>query len=56
MVALGFMYPEGYLRQRITADGWQINQDETLDRENASISRVCDVLSAINGGASITTR
>ena len=40
MVGLGFMYPNGYLRQRITVDGWQINQDEPLDRENASISRV----------------
>jgi starch phosphorylase len=40
MVALGFMYPEGYLRQRITADGWQINLDEHIDREAASISRV----------------
>ena len=40
MVALGFMYPEGYFRQRITVDGWQINQDEPLDRENASISKV----------------
>jgi len=40
LVALGFMYPEGYFRQRITVDGWQINQDEPLDRENASISRV----------------
>jgi len=46
MVALGFMYPEGYLRQRITADGWQINQDETLDRENASISRVFNEIRA----------
>jgi starch phosphorylase len=42
MIGLGFMYPEGYLRQRITVDGWQINQDETLERENASISRVFD--------------
>ena len=40
MIALGFMYPEGYFRQRITVDGWQINQDEPLDRENASISKV----------------
>ena len=23
MVAVGFMYPDGYVRQRINADGWQ---------------------------------
>jgi glycogen phosphorylase len=40
MVALGFMYPKGYFKQRITVDGWQINQDEPIDRENASISKV----------------
>jgi starch phosphorylase len=40
VIALGFMYPKGYFRQRITVDGWQINQDEPLEREHASISRV----------------
>jgi starch phosphorylase len=42
LVAVGFMYPEGYVRQRIREDGWQENLDETLDREAASISRVLD--------------
>jgi len=42
LTAVGFMYPEGYVRQRIRADGWQENMDEVLDREAASISRVMD--------------
>jgi starch phosphorylase len=40
MVGMGFMYPEGYVRQRITPDGWQAGEHEPLDRENAPISRV----------------
>ncbi|MGD2126516.1 MAG: alpha-glucan family phosphorylase [Desulfobacteraceae bacterium] len=40
LVAVGFMYPEGYLYQRIREDGWQENRDQILDREAASISRV----------------
>jgi glycogen phosphorylase len=40
MVAVGFMYPEGYLRQKIRADGWQENVDEVLDRDAAPIVRV----------------
>jgi starch phosphorylase len=39
---MGFMYPEGYVRQQIREDGWQENLDETLDRDAASISRVLD--------------
>ncbi len=42
VVAVGFMYPEGYLRQRIRPDGWQENESESLDRENAPIRRVLD--------------
>ncbi len=42
LVAMGFMYPEGYLRQRMTRDGWQESESETLDRENAPICRVTD--------------
>ena len=42
LVAMGFMYPEGYVRQRIREDGWQENMDEVLDREAASISRAVD--------------
>jgi starch phosphorylase len=40
IVAVGFMYPEGYFRQRIRDDGWQENMDQVLDRDTASISRV----------------
>ncbi len=39
LVAIGFMYPEGYLHQVISEDGWQENRDEVLDREAASICR-----------------
>jgi glycogen phosphorylase len=40
MVAVGFMYPEGYVHQRINADGWQETADEFLDRDAAPITRV----------------
>ena len=40
LVAVGFMYPEGYVQQRIREDGWQENLDQILDRDAASISRV----------------
>ncbi len=40
LVAMGFMYPEGYFKQRIREDGWQENIDQALDRDAASISRV----------------
>jgi starch phosphorylase len=42
LVAVGFMYPEGYVRQRTREDGWQDSMDETLDRDAAPISRVLD--------------
>jgi starch phosphorylase len=42
VVGVGFMYPEGYLHQRISADGWQMNESETLDRVHAPICRVLD--------------
>ncbi len=40
LVAVGFMYPEGYVRQKIRSDGWQEDVDEVLDRDAAPISRV----------------
>jgi len=40
LVAIGFMYPEGYVRQEVRDDGWQISKDQILDRDSASISRV----------------
>ncbi|HSD59202.1 MAG TPA: alpha-glucan family phosphorylase [Methanotrichaceae archaeon] len=42
VVGVGFMYPEGYLHQRISPDGWQMNESEILDREHAPICRVLD--------------
>jgi len=42
LVAVGFMYPEGYVLQRIRDDGWQENLDQPLEREAASINRVID--------------
>ncbi len=42
MVAVGFMYPEGYVRQRLNSDGWQETVDERLDRDTAPITRVLD--------------
>jgi starch phosphorylase len=40
LVAVGFMYPEGYLFQQIREDGWQENITEKLDRDAAPIARV----------------
>ena len=42
LVAMGFMYPEGYFRQYIREDGWQEQAHQVLDRDAASISRVLD--------------
>lgn len=42
VVGVGFMYPEGYLHQKISPDGWQMNESEILDREHAPICRVLD--------------
>jgi starch phosphorylase len=42
LVAVGFMYPEGYFRQYIRDDGWQEHAHQVLDRDAASISRVLD--------------
>ena len=42
LVAVGFMYPEGYVLQRIREDGWQENLDQPLDREAASINKLLD--------------
>jgi len=42
VVGVGFMYPEGYLHQKLSADGWQMNESERLDRVHAPICRVRD--------------
>ncbi|NWF75163.1 MAG: alpha-glucan family phosphorylase [Nitrospirae bacterium] len=40
VVGIGFMYPGGYLRQKIRVDGWQEDIPEFLDRDAAPIERV----------------
>ena len=42
LVAVGFMYSEGYLHQHIGPDGWQENKIEILNRDAAPIKRVMD--------------
>jgi starch phosphorylase len=42
LVAVGFMYPDGYVRQLINTDGWQEGADEVLDRDATPICRVLD--------------
>lgn len=42
LVAVGFMYPEGYLHQRINDDGMQESIRIRLDRCQASIAKVLD--------------
>jgi starch phosphorylase len=42
VVAVGFMYPEGYLHQKLSPDGWQMGESEKLDRERAPICHVTD--------------
>ncbi len=42
LVAVGFMYPQGYLHQQIRGDGWQENIHETIDRDAAPILRELD--------------
>jgi len=51
LVAVGFMYPQGYLHQKIREDGWQENIHETINREAAPISRILD-----NEGRQIVVR
>jgi starch phosphorylase len=40
LVAVGFMYSEGYLHQHSPPDGWQEGIRETLDRDAAPVKRV----------------
>ena len=42
MVGIGFMYPQGYIRQVIGSDGWQNGTNETIDKDVAPIERVLD--------------
>jgi starch phosphorylase len=40
MVAVGFMYPQGYFRQRISADGWQEEEYRQLDFSKTPVRRI----------------
>jgi starch phosphorylase len=40
LVAVGFMYPQGYFQQHISSDGWQEDLYQQLDFEAAPINRV----------------
>src|ERR1700733_11523528 len=39
LVGVGFMYPQGYFHQRISAEGWQEEDYERLNWEDAPIER-----------------
>ncbi|HUF47735.1 MAG TPA: alpha-glucan family phosphorylase [Vicinamibacterales bacterium] len=38
LVGVGFMYPQGYFRQRISADGWQQELYEHIDWDQAPVT------------------
>ena len=40
LIAVGFMYPQGYVHQKIREDGWQESHAQHFDRGAASISEV----------------
>lgn len=40
MVAVGFMYPQGYFRQRISAEGWQEEEYRQLDFSKAPATAI----------------
>jgi len=42
MVAVGFMYPQGYFRQRISAEGWQEEEFGQLDFSKAPVTAISD--------------
>jgi starch phosphorylase len=42
VVCVGFMYPQGYFRQRITEDGWQEEDYRQLNFDEAPITPVMD--------------
>jgi len=43
LVGVGFMYPQGYFRQRIPSHGWQEAAYEQLDMRQAPITTVTDL-------------
>ncbi|OGO01521.1 MAG: alpha-glucan phosphorylase, partial [Chloroflexi bacterium RBG_13_52_12] len=40
MVAVGFMYPQGYFRQSISAEGWQEEEYQQLDFSKAPVTPI----------------
>jgi starch phosphorylase len=40
VAAVGFMYPKGYLLQKVREDGWQEDIEDPIEREAAAISRI----------------
>jgi starch phosphorylase len=40
LVGVGFMYPQGYVQQRISSDGWQQNVYEPVDWDNSPVRPV----------------
>ncbi len=40
LIGVGFMYPQGYFQQRITADGWQEEVYKQLDFNEAPVSPI----------------
>ena len=40
MVAVGFMYPQGYFKQRISAEGWQEEEYQQLDFTKAPVTQI----------------
>ncbi len=42
MVAVGFMYPQGYFQQRISAEGWQEEEYRQLDFSRAPVTQIFD--------------
>ncbi len=40
MIAVGFMYPQGYFHQHISASGWQEEEYQELDFDEAPITQV----------------
>src|SRR5260370_28819314 len=42
LVGVGFMYPMGYFHQRISPDGWQIEQYKRLNYDDVAVERVVE--------------
>src|SRR5204862_7532622 len=40
LIAVGFMYPQGYFHQHLSAEGWQAESYERLNWTDARVDRV----------------